>query len=55
MIYRVQINDPDDAKSERWFARQLKSQYSRVIEEPLPPEWRELLQKLIDALERPSS
>lgn len=55
MIYRVHINDPDYPEGERWFARQLEGQYAKVPKEPLPPEWRELIEKINDASARPSS
>ncbi len=46
MIYRINVNDPDVPEGERWFARQIEGQFANVDKEPLPPELRELLNKL---------
>ncbi|MBI2256628.1 MAG: hypothetical protein HYU58_18540 [Proteobacteria bacterium] len=56
MIYRINVNNPERAEGERWFARQIEGQFANLENAPLPAEWRELLTKLSgDASKRPSS
>ena len=56
MIYRINVSDPDRPQGERWFARQVESQFANLENEPLPAEWQALLKKLSgDESGRPSS
>ncbi|MDY0872838.1 hypothetical protein [Dongia rigui] len=56
MIYRINVNDPEKPAGERWFARQVESQFAKLENEPLPAEWQALLKQLSgDDRGRPSS
>ena len=55
MIYRVRIDERGQPEGERWFARQVESQFAQFADRPLPEELQRLLDQLSAVSERPSS
>jgi hypothetical protein len=55
MIYRVHIDERGQPEGERWFARQVESQFAQFADRPLPEELQRLLDQLSAVSERPSS